>query len=172
MLKKRFGPYVINYRSEHEIQSLLYELSNGECDFKTKKDAPLIIDAGAHIGMMMLWFKWNYPAAEIICFEPNPETFKILTLNVEENNLEDITLVNAALSNHTGETTLYGFMNQSDADTRANSIISDWGKRGDLTTGCTVKCVQLSDYLTEPVDFLKLDIEGAEYSVLHDTGKN
>ena len=36
----------------------------------------------------------------------------------------------------------------------------------------TVKCVRLKDLLNEEIDFLKIDIEGAEHAVLKDCSEN
>lgn len=97
MLEKQFGVYTLTYRSETEIKGLLRDLRNDECNFATNKNSPFIVDCGAHIGVMMLWFKSCYPSARIICFEPNPETFEILTFNVKNNNLKNVRLINAAV---------------------------------------------------------------------------
>jgi FkbM family methyltransferase len=44
---------------------------------------PLIIDAGANIGMSALWFARAYPEAQIVAIEPDPENYSLLVLNTE-----------------------------------------------------------------------------------------
>jgi len=69
-------------------------------------------------------------------------------------------VVQAAVSSHGGAVT----------------FLSDGaiGGRIDAGSGVSVRCVRLSDYINEPVDLLKLDIEGSEFEVITDlcvTGK-
>jgi len=58
--------------------------------FETENSTPFIIDAGAHIGLVTLYFKKNYPDSEIIAIEPNPESFEILENNMYENQIDGI----------------------------------------------------------------------------------
>ena len=50
--------------------------------FKTDSEIPYIIDAGANIGLSMLYFAENFPSAQIICFEPDKVIFSILKENM------------------------------------------------------------------------------------------
>ena len=133
-------------------------------DFKTRQPDPLIVDCGSNIGMSILLFKHLYPKARIVGIEPDPNVFPCLKENIERNKLEDVELVQAALAGKEGMLT----------------FLSDGQDGGHLTdeapayipegwTKWQVPCVQLRDYLTEPVEFLKMNIEGAEWDVLADT---
>jgi hypothetical protein len=42
---------------------------------------PVIIDAGAHIGLAGIWYSRLYPDAVIISIEPDPANFKMLEAN-------------------------------------------------------------------------------------------
>ena len=135
--------------------------------FSARTTSPFILDCGANIGISVLYFKKLYPRARIIAFEPNPETFKLLERNVRQNNLRDVQLVNAAVGESDGEIAFY--VNDdpvcwSLSDTGIPDIYG--GPAGWKTI--TVPQVRLSSYVTEPVDYLKLDIEGMEEVVLHE----
>lgn len=130
--------------------------------------APYVIDAGANIGVFTLAVKLRYPKARIVCFEPDPVAFDALTRNVIENDLSDVTLLPKALSAVDGDCPWYGELQGRSPDGRGNSTLAAWGERG-YTQKSTVPCVRLSTYCNEPVDFLKLDVEGAEGAVLHET---
>src|ERR1700730_7986688 len=67
-------------------------LSNGQ--------RPIIIDAGANIGLATLWFKAQYPKATVIAIEPDTENFAVL----KENVIADDTtlLVDAAVGSRPG----------------------------------------------------------------------
>jgi FkbM family methyltransferase len=130
--------------------------------FSSTKVAPFIIDCGANIGMSILYFKYLYPQARIIAFEPNPHSFQILEMNIKINQLSDITLYNMALSDVNGSIDFYlpsykGSLN--------GSLLSDYIE-GDKIQ---VAAAKLSSYLKNcKVDFVKMDIEGAENMVIKD----
>jgi hypothetical protein len=58
--------------------------------------------------------------------------------------------------------------NEHEPFTWGNTLIHNiWGD-ADEVSECPVKTVRLSRYITSPVDFLKMDIEGAEEQVLEE----
>ncbi len=136
--------------------------------FDCTKPDPLIIDAGANIGIATLFFKRYYPQSTVIAFEPDPYMFELLQKNVEANHLSGVKLINAALSRVSGTLPFFGELSQQGLDTRGNSLLKGWGLQ--RKTGCEimVKSVRLSDYINENIEFLKLDIEGAEQQVLEE----
>lgn len=128
--------------------------------FTPAGNPPVIIDCGSNIGISILFFKKLFPAARIIGFEPDKKTFELLSRNVAENNLSDVRLHNAAVSSYNGEVTF--FDNPEDPGSLMMSVHSE------RMSGRSrqVPCVRLSEFLTEPVDMLKMDIEGAETLVM------
>lgn len=135
--------------------------------FFTRTRAPFIVDCGANIGMSVLYFKKLYPRAKIIAFEPSPEAFKLLELNVRQNYLQDVQLVNAAVAESDGEMEFY--INDDDvwwslSNTGVKNIYG--GPAGWKTI--TVPKVRLSSYIMQPVDLLKIDIEGMEEIVMRE----
>ena len=113
-----------------------------------------IIDCGANIGLSVLYFKSICPSAHITAFEPDRHNFELLTKNCIVNNLKQVDLVEAAVWK---ENTQLKFIAQGGMDSK----ISEGAEEGIM-----VKAYSLIDYLQDPVDFLKLDIEGAEFEVL------
>lgn len=167
----KFRDLIIYYNNEESAKQTLEEVFNDRPYlFKSNKSNPLIIDAGSNIGITTLFFKVCYPAARIICFEPDPNAFNLLKLNIESNRLKDITLVNAALSNKDGVTDFYGQIYVDNPDARGNSIFDIWGAQRTIYNKIQVKSVKLSSYINSTVDLLKLDIEGAEEQVLTELG--
>lgn len=123
--------------------------------FRTEADSPVIIDAGANIGMSVLYFKKIYPNAKIIAFEPDPTVSQTLEENIINFNLENVNVVKKALWNEIKTLSFY----EEGAD----------GGRLDSKEGTTfVQTVLLSNYLNEKIDLLKIDIEGAEIEVLEE----
>lgn len=135
--------------------------------FETDSDKPIIIDCGANIGISVLFFKFIYPDCSIVAFEPNPQAFKLLKKNVEQNNLKDIELHNLALTDKEGETEFFIGDNENFL---LASTIAERGRGGIFK----IKSDKLSNYLKDQVDLIKIDIEGSENQVLNDlvlTGK-
>ncbi len=127
--------------------------------FPNTSPSPFIIDCGSNIGVSVIWFKQNYPQAKVIAFEPDKEIFNALKQNVERFGFTDIELNNKAIWISNDEL----------------SFVSEGGLSGKISdTGSNasniirVRAQRLKDYLNRPVDFLKIDIEGAEYEVLKD----
>jgi FkbM family methyltransferase len=132
--------------------------------FEAQRPDPLIIDCGSNTGMSILYFKHVYPKARIIGFEPDPVIFSNLQENVRRNRLDDIQLIQAAAAGREGKLTFYsdGACGSCLAEYLPAHIPAGWRKY-------EVPCVRLRTYLAEPVDFLKMNIEGAEYEVLKDS---
>jgi FkbM family methyltransferase len=129
--------------------------------YKFKSDAPnpIILDAGANIGLSVLYFKQLYPNCQITAFEPDSKVFAVLQQNIRSAKLSDVTLINKAV--WSSETVLQ-FMSEG----------ADGGRMVQLEPETplliNVETVRLRDYLDQPIDFLKIDIEGAETEVLQD----
>ena len=130
--------------------------------FETDKSHPIIIDCGANIGFATLYFKKLYPNATIICFEANPKAFEVLKLNVEQNSFKNVELQNKAVSNKEGQISFY----IGHEETLLGSLTNERGGEEKITCDA----VLLSSYIKQYnfIDFIKIDIEGAEWLVLED----
>src|SRR5258708_36166931 len=97
-----------SYVNEEEFLALYRGIfAFHEYKFTSDTSAPFIIDCGAHIGMSVLYFKRMYPKAKIVAFEPNPNSFKLLERNITQNNLKDVTIINAAIAPLAGKIDFY-----------------------------------------------------------------
>ncbi|HMU59985.1 MAG TPA: FkbM family methyltransferase [Chitinophagaceae bacterium] len=119
-------------------------------------DNPYIIDCGANIGLSVLYFKNIFPDAEILAFEPDERNFSLLEKNIRSFNLSNIGLRKEAVWN---EDTWINFTEEASMSSKIEMNGSGSKK---------VKASRLRDFLNRKVDFLKIDIEGAEYTVLCD----
>ncbi len=174
----KIGQFSLSYNNKDMTEAIIYEIFHEKIyDFKTGKTAPLIIDAGSNIGVATIFFKSIYPRAKICCFEPDPNSFALLKKNVLNNCLRDITLVNAALAGQPGIVDFYGHIDSETPYSCGNSIIKSWGEQRSIydlnylnKNKTQVSAVQLSNYINEEIDFLKLDVEGAERQVIDELG--
>ncbi|HYF31052.1 MAG TPA: FkbM family methyltransferase [Chitinophagaceae bacterium] len=123
-----------------------------------KTSTPYIIDCGANIGLAILYITRQYPQARIVAFEPDSANFFFLQKNIQSNQLTNVELRKEAVWN--ADTTLQ-FASEGTLGSRIN-------QDGGGTDTIAVKATRLKNLLTRPIDFLKMDIEGAEYEVLKD----
>lgn len=126
--------------------------------FKPDLKRNVILDCGANIGLSVLFFSINYPNHRIIAFEPDPIIFEILSENVATFNLKNVELLNKAVWDRVAE---LEFFTDNSLGGRINVAYEGQVPR-------KVETVRLHDFLNAEVDFLKLDIEGAEDTVLRD----
>jgi FkbM family methyltransferase len=99
-------------------------------------------------------------------FEPHPEAFQVAQRNFQRNKFRDVTLHECALDEKPGVVQLSYIPGEIMASTTTNRLCV----RGQIPLTVSVKTAQLSPFLEEDVDFLKLDIEGAEQRVLKEAG--
>ncbi len=126
--------------------------------FKSKIREPYIVDCGANIGLSIIYFKRLFPNSKIVAFEPDDNIFRILKYNMEAFGITDVELIKKACWNE--ETTLEFYSEGADGGRAAQSV--------DTTNIIKVETMRLRSFLNRPIDFLKLDIEGAENEVIPD----
>jgi FkbM family methyltransferase len=158
--------FTFHYRNEPEFALLSREIfEEGEYRFACERSDPTIVDCGSHIGLSIAWFKQCFPRARITAFEPDPETFRLLQTNVAVNRFDDVVLLNVAVAAARGTARFYGEFGVAEPMASAHSLRHDWGTQRSGQS-IMVNTVPLADYITGPVDYLKVDIEGAEMEVM------
>ncbi len=130
-------------------------------DFMPTAPKPFIIDCGANIGLSVIFFKEICPDAEILAFEPERRIFGFLRDNLEKNGIIDVEMVQKALWK---EQTSLTFINEGSDANRIQQVFEDEGR----SETYTVDTATLSSYVDREVDFLKIDIEGAEVAVMRE----
>jgi FkbM family methyltransferase len=154
------------HRNAPEFELLAHEIfQGGEYEFPCDTDAPVILDCGSHVGLSIAWFKRRFPKARITAFEPDPQNFELLQANVAANGLQDVELLNVALAAERGTARFFGQFKAEEPMSSSHSLMEDWGTQR-TKSWILVQTVPLTDYITGPVDYLKLDIEGMETEVL------
>ncbi|MGE3949412.1 MAG: FkbM family methyltransferase [Blastocatellales bacterium] len=126
--------------------------------FNSLRQDPVILDCGANIGLSTLYFKQLYPESSIFSFEPDPQIFGCLRFNTESFGYLDVQAINKAV--WTDESVI-----QFQIEGGYSGRIA---KKGDDSNLSSVATVRLRDYLNNKIDFVKLDIEGAEGEVISD----
>jgi FkbM family methyltransferase len=128
------------------------------------REGDTIVDVGAGTGWETLLFSRSVGmSGRVISIEAHPRVFRCLSKMRAENRLENVTLVQAAVADQEGEVQL-----SDSPEHEANSIIG-------VASGIRVACTRL-DYIFRSlelsrVDFLKMNIEGAERLALSGMGE-
>ena len=150
------------YWTFHEV----FILEDYRLPMESLKEDPYLIDGGANIGVTTRYFKWLYRSAKVVAFEPHPETLAIFRNNLELGHCEDVEVASAALAGEAGTITLYGTLRAATISAKHKDDRTEYHPEGKYEEEHQVATVKLSTYLEQPVDYLKLDIEGAEREVL------
>ncbi len=168
-LRERLAP--VPFGATVTLDGLVVRVTDGANAYMQYKDefvrrnyafaagpAPVVIDGGANIGIFSLATKRDHPDARIIAFEPDPAIRALLEENLRRNGAADVTVIAAALGGAEGTLRFA-------PDGKAGGSLSDAG-------AVDVQVARLSPYLESRVDFLKLNIEGAELDVLQEAASS
>lgn len=154
------GPYRLAYGDAMSVWPQWDEIFlHQTLAFAASTPQPRILDCGANVGVASLFFKRRYPQARVTAFEADPIIADICRLNLSANNASDVEVVPAAVWTSQG-TTEFVCEGSDSGSVASLGVMSGPTRR--------VPTIRLRDYLHEPVDLLKLDIEGAELPVLED----
>ncbi len=150
-LRRKSKWELIDLRDQEQIEKILQRLIRPSTN---------AVDIGANQGEFMESFLKLAPSGAHYAFEPVPDLAKSL-----EAKFPQVTVINAAVSDAVGETEFHLVEN--------NPALSGIAERSDLSNTdkilkIRVKLVRLDDAIPEThrVDFIKIDVEGAELNVL------
>ena len=158
---KIFGPEVRGVDGKSFFYSFREIFRDHIYEFKANTESPRILDIGSNVGLSLLFFKHRFPNCKLTGFEPDPTIFRIAQHNLDALGLTDVELIQKAAWI---EATTLSFQPEG-AD--AGHLTSSGSATGD---SFSVNAIDLRSFLKEPIDFLKMDIEGAEVDVLMHCG--
>ncbi len=134
------------------------------------KEGDIVIDVGAHIGPYTLKTSKRVGLnGKVIAIEADPANFDILNRNVQLNKLTNVIALNYAAYSKEDKIRLY-LLQEESSWTKYNTVNTD--RAGNEKNFVEVKANTL-DYLLqangikhEQVNWIKIDVEGAEFDVL------
>jgi FkbM family methyltransferase len=146
--------YLLSPLYEREILHLFKPSSND-----------VVVDVGAHVGKYTLYASKLAKNGKIIAVEPNKESFKTLIENLKLNDCINVKAYNVAAFDKKCKLKFWIVKDErrcSVTEKRSNSF----------KMVCAVPLSQiLRDNKIEKIDWIKIDVEGAEIEVLKGTGK-
>lgn len=126
------------------------------------KPGDIVLDVGANAGLYaVIAARMVGDAGHVFAFEPDVTALQLLRRNLEANGLRNVTVIDAATSNTSGQAAFAVAddiaMGSLAAIDRADQHVERWE---------TVRTVRLDDVVAErgigPVALIKMDVEGAE----------
>ena len=161
----RWMGHDVRFTNRTSMLFLLHEIFSGAVyDFGPARPDPLIVDGGANVGMSVLFFRMRFPRARIVAVEPHPEAFRLMEENTRGLG-DGIERIRAALTEDGTPTILIA--PPSDGASLMSSVDASWADGA----GIAVDGLRLSELIARQereIDFLKLDVEGAEDGVVRD----
>lgn len=116
----------------------------------------VVIDIGAYIGSHTILM--SKMAHKVYSFEPQKLAGKCLMKTIEENNLNNVKFYNIGLFNYKGINHI-----QTNNDGDASMVVP---RKTPFKLEYPVQVDRLDNLVKDPIDFMKIDCEGAEFEVL------
>jgi len=137
------------------------------------RQCKVFLDIGANIGYFTLLGKKLNPDLSVYAFEPSHGSHHYLKMNVLRSKLENVQVIDKALSNQSGSTVFFDFINPKYPWVKhhlngSNSLQNQFGpiKKGSYL----VNTLTLEDFTKtinpEQIDLIKLDTECTEHHIL------
>ena len=143
LFKERLG--------EREIEGYLLEY--------TPKKGDVVINAGGYHGYFAIYLSRKVgPTGHVYCFEPDKTNASIIQKNIKRNNCKNITIIPKGLWD---KNTILAFETRGSSSRHASN-----GKAAKKAKFCRLDDA-LKKHNINKVDFISMDIEGAEIEALN-----
>lgn len=154
-----FNPPVESNYIGHQIAEIYKDAIYAP--FLVGKSDLTIFDIGANIGLTSYYF--SQFAKRVYSFEPAKEHFEVFRTMLEFNKITNVQAENFAISNSDGESMFFHLPNKTMFSLRPAAYTPNQEKE-------SVTTMRLETYMTsrkiDHIDFMKLDVEGAEPEII------
>jgi len=121
----------------------------------------VVVDMGAHIGAFAVRAARLAHRGKVYSYEAARKNYLLLEENRLLNSLENLHIENSAISNRRGKLHLYTPANNS----ILGSLLQDASSFKEVVQAITFADI-IADHAISQIDFLKIDVEGAEFDIL------
>ena len=139
------------------------------------KPGDSVIDIGANVGVYSkILSELVGPDGHVYSIEPFGPTFEILCYNVRKLRLDNVEVINVAVSDSQAVVTMALPYDSSGAETHYRaSIVTDSAKKGETETANIQAITIDSRFLSAPgtISFIKCDVEGHELACIKGAAK-
>jgi FkbM family methyltransferase len=129
-----------------------------------------VVDIGANLGSFTIWLSQAAQVTEATCFEPEPDSFRLLRFNLARNGCAFAHTLEKAVG---GKSRTVQIALNEDSPGGTNIYSSAAGQAQLQAT--TVNVMALSEWLAQTpgtFDLLKMDCEGSEWEILRHTSQS
>ena len=149
------------FKEVYEVESILPKLVSKDTVF---------IDVGAYKGFYTVWACRH--ARRVISVEPNPAALAYLKVNIALNKCSNVTVVSKAVSDRRGYAKLkIPKEPEKELIPTASSIVRDFKEAFEVKVETDTLDSILEEVGVDSVDFIKIDVEGAEGLVVRGAEK-
>lgn len=179
-MELNLGKWKIAFRKDRAFSSIevYYEIYKEDAHYQVEKfrnNNNVILDLGANEGYFMLRTKEFNPTATVICVEPNPYNFELLSRNVWINKLKNVKLLKKAVAGKTDKISLDIIEQIGNIGSYDIKVVDRKWMRDEFIKKIQVESVSLDDivnqYDLEEIDLLKIDVEGMELEIIENSKK-
>ena len=167
-IRTRYG--LFRCRKREDDLDIVYEgFERDVLEVFTPNIGETVVDCGAHVGKYsVLASKLVGGDGKVIAFEPCLATYQLLQMNLKLNDCGNVMATNCAVWNKSEERTLW--LSSRSSIHSLNPLLGKSTRVGSTT----VKCVKLDEIMKsmEKIDWLKLDVEGADLEALQGASKS
>jgi FkbM family methyltransferase len=129
-----------------------------------------VVDIGANLGSFTIWLSQTVKVDEAFCFEPEPDSFRLLALNLANNGCGFAHALGVAVG---GRSRAAQIALKSDSPGGTN--IYRPAPASDRAEGNAIQVVGFSEWLRRTpgaFDVLKMDCEGSEWEIVRGTSQS
>lgn len=169
-LKKfNFKGHLMYYRFGSNDKSVIDDVitNNEYLDYNLNlKEDSTILDIGGHIGSFTVQVAKIAKNGMVYTFEPFINNFKLIEKNINANNLNNVELYNAGILDE--DKTVDFFISNKNTGMHSTIPLEKFKSKV-----IKINCLSLDKFIRdkkfEKIDLIKLDCEGAEYSILYNS---
>ena len=151
-------------RRDNIIDQCFHFVKDKTFAFFQVQNPKVIIDCGASYGIVAANYAVRFPQARVVAFEPNPAAYKYGRELLEKNGLTRVELHNKAVSDKKGKSTLFVNLEHFESASLTQNVINESGEK------IEIECEDIVEFLRREnvgeIDLIKIDIEGAEFSLM------
>ncbi|MDB4470712.1 FkbM family methyltransferase [Deltaproteobacteria bacterium] len=139
-------------------------------DIYIPKDGGTIIEAGAYVGYKAVSFSRQVGLdGRVVAIELNPDNFELLRRNIVDNQLDSITTpVHCAVWNKDGQVPMMSKTRMKNTIVDTDELPLEYSDTAPAKTLDTI----IDEYALETVDFLNLQLNGAEIEAIEGLQRN
>jgi FkbM family methyltransferase len=155
----------IKFKSHNNLDKDL-EIMQGYFEKYTPKKADIVLDCGSYVGCFtIIASKLVGAKGKVIAFEPDATSYRKLLANIELNKLTNVKAINKGVFDKNSKKEFY------ERTSRGSSFVFE--SEGMLTKSVDVTTIDnvVKELNLEKIDFIKMDVEGAELQALKGTEK-